>query len=157
MSKNLYVGFYRGSGFDSKLIQRYTDSLYSHVALVETNQPGDITYWTLYEAAYGAGVVVRQPMVNDRDKWDLFELPQECDNSLAIEFVNSQVGKGYDYLGIFIGQFLKIKSNHPNKWFCSELISKALNHAGLALDKKPAKYDPGKFYRAYFKELVLAV
>ena len=62
----------------------------------------------------------------------------------AIEsFLLAQVGKKYDYIGLF--RFLPIvrwfiKSNdNTEKWFCSELVSEACKQAGRELLKKPTE------------------
>jgi uncharacterized protein YycO len=40
-------------------------------------------------------------------------------------FCNAQVGKGYDWAGIFLCQVLDFNIDNPNKWFCSEVLAAA--------------------------------
>lgn len=43
-----------------------------------------------------------------------------------IRFIDRQIGKQYDWLGIYLSQFIPIGSNSKNKWFCSEIVTKLL-------------------------------
>jgi len=57
------------------------------------------------------------------------------------QFLFAQVGKKYDYLGLFrfipICRWILKKADNVNAWFCSELTSEACEQAGRKLLKKP--------------------
>lgn len=62
------------------------------------------------------------------------------------EFLSRQIGKGYDWLGVFGFTFLSPSSNHghANRWFCSELVAACYEYAKRPLLKrtKPSLISP---------------
>lgn len=60
------------------------------------------------------------------------------------EFMNSQIGKKYDWVGLFGFGF---GIHDGRRWFCSEIIAAALNHAGIKTVTKPHKHSPASLYR----------
>lgn len=112
----IQLAFYKGKGdFFDKLIRWWTKSPYSHVALVDNG--------ICYEADANTGKVIRWKWLTRYipENWDLIEV----DSKNAATFMATQVGKGYDYLGI-LGFILPWKPQVKSKWYCSELVAAAL-------------------------------
>lgn len=128
---------YRGTSWVSKCIRFFNWSKYSHVS------------WTFSEAENG----YLQPDRREWESWtsngvvsveaigrnhtngtrvDLFDLerPLTMEESAALRaFLDSQVGKGYDWRGAF--HFLtRSGSNNTERWFCSEYVFSGLQEAG---------------------------
>lgn len=60
-----------------------------------------------------------------------------------LDFALAQVGKGYDYRGIF-GFIARKDIARAGRWFCSELVSAAFAQAGASLLRmEPNKVSPG--------------
>ena len=74
----------------------------------------------------------------------------EIDNSeerKVREFINSQLGKPFDWYGILLSQVLPLKRDHPHSWFCSEIVVAALQQAypeSFLNRYHPASISPGK-------------
>jgi hypothetical protein len=133
------IAFYKGSGtiFD-KLIRLWTWSKYSHVELVADN------IW--YTSSPRDDGVVKREIDYDPDHWDMFELNIHK-NKEIIDFIDAEMGKRYDWLGIFLSQIIKLNIHNPNRWFCSEIVHKAIQAGGFRSDLgKSNGYSPGKLY-----------
>ncbi|MCY4336760.1 MAG: hypothetical protein OXC60_19065 [Litoreibacter sp.] len=59
----------------------------------------------------------------------------------TIERARRLMGKGYDYWGLLMTQFINMRRHNPDRWFCSKLCAKAM---GLA---DPHTYAPGDLKR----------
>ena len=66
------------------------------------------------------------------------ECTQEQFNSFK-NFIESQVGKGYDWRA-YVGFVFFKKEHDPKKWFCSELILEGLNRAGIEVFRNVETY-----------------
>ena len=58
----------------------------------------------------------------------------------------SQVGKGYEYAGVLFCAFAPRWQDH-RRWFCSEIATAALVHAGIIAAPKAWRVSPGALYR----------
>lgn len=65
--------------------------------------------------------------VHNEYSWVYVDVP-EINADKAIEFFNTQLGKKYDYLGLY-GFVIPFK-DHESKWFCSEIVTEALKISG---------------------------
>lgn len=85
----------------------------------------------VYEATALQGVI-RTPI--SRWSWDQVETIELLvpGNSITRKFLESQVGKKYDWLALIALPFRR-NWQAPHKWFCSELAAKALQLAGANL------------------------
>jgi hypothetical protein len=104
--------FYSGPPrlFD-RLIRLWTGSRFSHVELVVDN------------IAYGADAwegKVRTKFVNtfNPEHWDVVPVALVKDRT----WINAQVGKKYDWLGIF-GFFMPFRVQDKRRWYCSEFCA----------------------------------
>ena len=79
----------------------------------------------------------------DVSKIDFFLVTGTYNNTRAVEFLEAQIGKGYDWYGIL--RFLPRWRKDNDRWFCSELAFEALRRAGITLlrDIPATKVTPG--------------
>ena len=117
-------------GVVSWLIRRATFSDYSHVDYV-------LDAGTSHERLLGAhiedGVRIRQPNYEKfltRRRFAV-AVPQAAFKTLE-SFLISQVGKPYDK-GAIVNLLVQRDWRASDKWFCSELIAAAFEHAGIPL------------------------
>lgn len=155
---NLYIGASIGKSFISKCIRKYQNNYkYTHVFYILNNDINDIyqkdinslkTIEAWPKPLYTLGNVHHH---KPNDKYKLHTsntkfmiinlIVFKKQKQLIEEFLFNQVGKHYDFLGIF--NFI-IESNlqEQNKWFCSELLVAAFKYAGINIYKDKAyKYD----------------
>lgn len=145
--QHITFAFYKGKGnFLDKLIRVFTLSKYSHVEIVID----DLWYAS---SPRDKGVRVKK-IVPKEGHWDYINIPVSQETKEHIEnFLKSQVGKGYDYFGILFGIILPLKSDLPDKWFCSELAVYVIKKFNVPIKYKmlfkepPCTYTPGKLYR----------
>lgn len=119
----VYVRLYRGTGLINALIRWQTRSHYAHAAI----QVDDM----LYEALPFKGVI-RRFLRSDDNKADTFFLDLNGGflASRVKTFLDEQVGKKYDFLGVL--RFLtREKERRHNRYFCSELVYEALMQGGV--------------------------
>ena len=69
----------------------------------------------------------------NRDNWDVVEVTLAKD----LKWLNAQIGKKYDWLGIL--GYVTIGIEDPKKWYCSEL-------AAAAIGLKNWQVSPGELY-----------
>ena len=60
------------------------------------------------------------------------------------KWVDGEVGSGYDWLGIYLTQFLFMDWESKDKWFCSEIVCKMLQMLFVEefIDEKPNRSSP---------------
>ncbi len=76
------------------------------------------------------GGVVARPTGETIQKpqyWEVYDLGK-FDTSGLDSFLRTQLGKGYDWQGIFLSYALPLQKQSYNKWTCSELVYYALVH-----------------------------
>lgn len=124
----MILALFRGRGFLSALIRFQTRGKYSHVALVTQTRP-----LTIIEAWHSG---VREKRLKDIEGVTFFHV-HPVNEELALKFARGQIGKKYDFRGVLC--FVTRKSAAENdRWFCSELIHKALGIGGLWLLNVPS-------------------
>lgn len=116
---------FRGRGLVSALIRCQTGSQYSHAALL-------LPDGSIIEAWQGAGV--RQRWLKDWCEVDVFAVRgmTETQWQAAIGYAKAQVGKKYDWCGV-LRVAARFRTPDNSRWFCSELVFKALEVAGVRL------------------------
>ncbi len=71
--------------------------------------------------------------------WDIIDLPDCLDEEVMRCFMDSQLGRGYDWLAFGFTFIIPLGKHSPNKWFCSEIIAEAMKFGGyLALAGLPS-------------------
>tara|TARA_R110000787_G_scaffold268258_6_gene374731 strand:- start:1228 stop:1701 length:474 start_codon:yes stop_codon:yes gene_type:complete len=118
------VAFYKGKGdWKNKLIRWWTKSPYSHAELILP----DRRTWISISPLLTSKVESRTKTVYNKANWDFIEIPvtqQQVD--VIIEFYNATKGCEYDWVGMFLSQFLPYHIKRKGKWYCSEWIAYAL-------------------------------
>lgn len=133
---------FRGRGCVSAAIRWQTRSEYSHAAIL-------LPCGRIIESWQGAGV--RLKWMRDWVGVDSFGVHGMTDEQWmrAVSFARGQIGKKYDYRGVC--RFLsRRKVPKDDRWFCSELVAKALEVGGVKLfrDLDSTEVSPGMIARS---------
>lgn len=72
------------------------------------------------------------------ERWKFLPVPWAHDN--AVDLIDKQRGKKYDFGGLLGSQLFNLRMHRPNHWFCSEICAYAL---GLA---RPHSLSPGDLF-----------
>lgn len=125
------IGLYKGNSALSRAIQFKTWSPYSHAAWIEEDgsvieawQVGGVTKGR-YDTRHNNGTII-----------DIFDVEMTDDQTGTVrEFLRSQIGKPYDWPGIFgfVTRRAESVDAAQRKWFCSELVFAACLFAGVEL------------------------
>ena len=124
------------------LIQLFTRHWTNHVDLVLDN--GDVI------SALPPFGVQRWPqsvLIGAGRHHDITLPCTEAQRAHVLDFATRQVGKPYDYAGLFLFT-LRPSWNDPSRWFCSELCAAALIDAGIiAYPGRIARVSPGRLFK----------
>ena len=129
----------------ARIIEIGTLSSFSHVAIVDPDNKDMI-----FEATMLHGVVHRPREALKNKKIISVSLP--INNVLnVIRFLSNQVGKKYDWGGLFGGIFRTKQWNDTNSWYCSELwlmCSIIGGYTFFDMHDKRTVYTPDQMYIA---------
>jgi uncharacterized protein YycO len=133
---------FRGRGFISSMIRWQTRSEYSHAAFL-------LPCGRIIEAWQGSGVRIK--ILDDWQDVDSFGVHGMTEEqwTQAISFARMQIGKKYDYRAVF--RFVSRKRvPFDDRWFCSELVAKSLEVAGVKLFRNldSTEISPGMIARS---------
>lgn len=145
------IAFYKGRGETLKekivsgAIRIWTQSEYSHVEIIHMKDENDPLSWTWFTSSpIDGGVVIRNLESYNPESWDIFHIHTHgCMKSF--DFIQSQINKKYDWFGIIFSQLFRLDKHTKRRWFCSEIVRKALSecdHANIDDDKNHNKYSP---------------
>ena len=131
-------------GLFDKLIEQaikiWTRSKYFHVEMIIKD------VWVSTNPTAGAVYMNKLQPLNDN--YDYFDV--EVDGrriNKVMDFLNAQVGKKYDYWGLFFSTVFTMNVEDRNKWFCSELVAEALNVFGFKVPKNANEMTPEDIYQ----------
>jgi uncharacterized protein YycO len=130
MTGRILIGQYNGKSFFSKLIMVKTFSNITHTSAFLNDE--------VVIEAWGGGVEKRTWREGHTKGTRIRIMRVDCTKEQEEKFyafLESQKGKKYDRAGIF-GIAFSVKTENPNKWFCSELIFAAAQYAGIELLKR---------------------
>ena len=135
---HLSLLFTRNNSLTSRLVRFFTRSHWSHVDIY------DPYTGTVIGSAPGEGV--REVPVNHILQQSTDYLLITYDNLLAdraLAYARSKTGAGYDWLAC-LGFVTKAMLDNPTRYFCSELVSKAMAQAGcpIVIDEEHIKVSP---------------
>lgn len=119
---------FKGGDPISWIVMKQSRSIYSHVALLIPDTKECV------ESFPGSGVRRRLLTAKDFARCDIYDVQgmTAAQWRKAIEFAESQTGKGYDWWSVL--RFVSKRSAKENdRWFCSELVHKAIAEAGIRL------------------------
>jgi hypothetical protein len=139
----LYAAFYKHKGnWIDYAIRFRTASKYSHVEIYDSETK-------LWYSSSPRDNGVRTKVINPKkDRWDFLPLPWVQKEHLQKVYLENK-GKGYDFLGVMVGQLFVIPVHSKEKMFCSEFTAKVsgFNHA--------SSYSPETFFRAVLNILAI--
>lgn len=145
---NIRLGFYR-KPTKNKLMHRairwWTKSHYSHVQIRVAGT------WTSAEQEG----VIEFKYSKEEHAYDRLDYTLECtEEAFAkyLEFHEDVLGAKYDYTGIVLSQILPLSVDNPNRWFCSEVVTKILKILGdpkVTKIVKPNDVAPGDLAKIY--------
>lgn len=127
----------------SRLIRWFTWSEWSHVDVVMGRQ--------VYGAVFPRGVrwdsVAAQVQRSTRHEYVDIQLTPEQEQA-ANAWLMDQGGKGYDWTAI-LGFLFRRNWQDEGRWFCSELVAAALDHAGHPVIKRESwRVSPQALYES---------
>jgi uncharacterized protein YycO len=122
------VLLFKGGDPISWIVKVQSRSIYSHAALLIPGTSQCI------ESYPGSGVRIRELSAKEFERADIYDVrgmtPAMWEK--AIEFARSQIGMGYDWWSVI--RFVSKRPARENqRWFCSELVHKAISEAGIRL------------------------
>jgi len=127
---------YKGTSFTSRLIRLQTRSEYSHVS-VQLEDDTVIEAWGRGGVRHLSGPLEAH---KEGTHIDSFVVNASVDEERVLGFLNSQLGKKYDFLSV-MRFFTRRKSSADDRWFCSELVVEAYRQGGVDLLKRlPSSY-----------------
>ncbi len=124
------IAQYKGVSFTSNMIKRVTRGEYSHTAIMLEDD-------RIVEAWQGCNKVRIINELSDGHKPGtevdiyLVDMGSKQEENFRA-FVELQIGKKYDYMGL-VGFYFNSGIHNESKWFCSELFAAACRYAGVAL------------------------
>lgn len=111
-------------------IRVLTASRWHHCGIVVDNE--------VIEAGAWHGVrSVPLAQFKKRGEWAIYDVPLASEEK-AIEWVSQQLGKPYDWLGVF-GLMLSHNWHKENRWYCSELVAAAAIQGGTPIVRSSMK------------------
>lgn len=119
------IALFRGNGMIGKLIKWQTRGVYSHAAFM-------LPDGRFLEAREFRGVQFRK--LSEWEGIDLYDVPamEAHEWRIALSFATQRIGEKYDWLAI--ARFLSRRRMRSNaRWFCSELVFRACQQAGVFL------------------------
>lgn len=126
------IAFYKGTSFVDKSILRFSRGGYSHVGTL-------VNDGSVIEAYPGKGVRKRDSLMDQFTTdtiAEIYEVPTTPEQDEIIQtFLESQIGKGYDYWAIagFVFHTTHQGRIEYGRWICSELVFAAFQKAGINL------------------------
>lgn len=160
------VLLFRGTGLISRVIQFWTRSVYSHVGIILWVSIPPVSRLSVIEATWPWGIRIYpldyylEQCQRRKVLVDWYVLKNSVDNQKFVGYLLEQWGKHYASIWQFIWSFGWLSSlvrrrsgkgadTSSSRYFCSELCSAALRHAGYVPDEEqePALTDPGAIAR----------
>jgi hypothetical protein len=133
----LQVAFFHGRTWNlfAQAIRLWTWSKFNHCEVVFPPH-GSL------RADTSEGVLWCRPPVG-LPGWETWELEvTEEQLAKARDFANAEIGCRYDWKGVFLAQFLPLRREDPDRWFCSEISAALLIAAGQSIAGPPCGYSP---------------
>jgi len=129
----------------ANFINYWTKSEYFHVEIAIDGK------WII--SCFESGVIIKdyQENVFDPD-YDYYEFEisdlTEIQKELFWDWINKEVGTGYDKLAIIFTQFINLEIENKDKWFCSEITARILQlfYVKEFIDCKPNMLAPKHIY-----------
>jgi hypothetical protein len=135
------LAFYKGpENIFGKAIRLWTWGPYSHVEIMID----DVSF----SAINGVGTrYLSYPVFQNKD-WDFIDIPTDVTEKAHMwAWCMSEMRCDYDWKGIWLAQVLGLRKQDPEKWFCSEFCTAAMQIIGRLKGVKPYAVSPNGLYR----------
>lgn len=125
-------------------VKIWTRSKYFHVELILNDM------WISSDTDTGLSIKQLKPLKHDN--WEYIELEPvtitQYQYTTLMLFLKQRENSGYDWLGIFLSQFISINTHNKDKYFCSEIVAKILQMLYVThyLDVIPNNMSPKDIY-----------
>lgn len=131
----MILHFYHKEEVLPKLLQWFSFGTKNHVSI----QLDDVIYEAIGGRLGTSGVFMSGDVYcyhpEKKKDWSLVSIKVNIQNKSSVkDFLRNQVGKGYDYRGIY-GFLLRFIKHNENKWYCSELGAEALRIGGWKINQ----------------------
>jgi len=148
---SIRVAFYKKSdGVLHRLIRWWTKSEYSHAELI---LPDDV--WISISPFLNSRVSIRKNENFCIENWDFVELAVTKEQLEIIwAFYELTKDQKYDWIGMFLSQFLPFHIKARRKWYCSEWITYALRISGVLKWEQVQIYDQADLSPGYLFHIV---
>lgn len=123
----IQIALYKGKSTISRLIRWQTRSQYSHAAAL-LDDGSVIEAWHIGGVRHAPSLMANH---TPGTQVDIYTVPCAVRQQKVYEtFLVAQIGKKYDFKSVF--RFAShVSARETGKWFCSELVTAALNEANL--------------------------
>jgi hypothetical protein len=122
------LAFYKARGtIADRMIRLITRSDYSHVEILPGCMvpPQPSFEWDSFSSSGRDGGVRLKRIRFDEGSWDFVAVPWADDDRIQNAMI-SEVGLGYDWIGLFLSQLLNLRRGSSRRWFCSEMVAHVL-------------------------------
>ena len=133
-------------------IKYWDSSKYFHIEIIIKDK------W-IYSGTEGGIIITELKPLTDKN-YDYYDLTTPNltteQEKILFDYIESQKGSGYDWLGIFLSQILPFDRESSDKWFCSEIVAKLLQmmYVEEFLDKKPNTLSPADIFNIIKPKLI---
>lgn len=117
-----------------KLIGLWTRGPFSHVELLFSDGV------SFSSSQWDGGVRFKKIDYSHKERWSFLDIDGIANESEVKYLANKLRGAKYDWLGIFLYEFLPFNIQNSKKWYCSEICAHLL---GLT----PCQMSPNKLYK----------
>lgn len=132
-------------GIFASLIRLWTRSNYDHCELLFND---NLRFRAIDGSLSGYNKAPIDPTC-----WDVVNVNIDLiDEAKIKKWCDSEVGRAYDWVGIFFSQFLPFGWHSNDKWFCSEIATAALQNVVCKVNGlKPWMVSPQELYNVLTK------
>lgn len=123
-------------------IRWWTKSIYSHCELLFD----DNMKFSAVPSEHGTRY--EQARILSPNEWDILFIGIDAPAEGCIRhFCDAEMGCEYDWMGIILSQFARMRREDPRKWFCSEVCAAALQQGGCIPTATPCTLSPGQLFK----------
>lgn len=98
--------------------------------------------------AIGTGVHRIKVSGLDPEHWDTIKIPITQEQFIKLnKWIDTELGCGYDWIGMICSQGLGWHFRSENKWYCSEFTIAMLQQIGMLVGKDPCEIDPNELFK----------
>lgn len=142
------IAFYKAKGnWMNFLIRLKTKGLYSHTEIVFSDGV------SFSSSQWDGGTRFKNIDYSKKENWDFMELNiSKIDEKKIRQFCEKNNDKPYDWFAIVVAQIFNLHANKENKWFCSEVCTKALQKIKMVVGISAHMVSPQDLYELLLQE-----